>query len=103
MRSISNDALKRTIVVVASGEDAPGLQFIAAYAATTIGEFFMRRGQDALIVFDDLTRHARAYRELSLLLRRPPGREAFPGEIFFIHARLLERAPRLIDEMGGAR
>jgi F-type H+-transporting ATPase subunit alpha len=96
-----HDALKRTIVVVASGDDAPGLQFIAPYAATTIGEFFMRRGQDALIVFDDLTRHARAYRELSLLLRRPPGREAFPGDIFFIHARLLERATRLIDEKGG--
>ena len=96
-----HNALSRTIVVVASGDDAPGLQFIAPYAATTIGEFFMRRGQDSLIVFDDLTRHARAYRELSLLLRRPPGREAFPGDIFFIHARLLERATRLSDEMGG--
>ena len=96
-----HDALKRTVVVVASGDDAPGLQFIAPYAAATIGEFFMRRGQDALIVFDDLTRHARAYRELSLLLRRPPGREAFPGDIFFIHARLLERATRLSEAMGG--
>jgi len=96
-----HDALKRTVVVVASGEDAPGLQFIAPYAATTIAEHFMHRGQDALIVYDDLTRHARAYRELSLLLRRPPGREAFPGDIFFIHARLLERATRLIDEEGG--
>jgi F-type H+-transporting ATPase subunit alpha len=96
-----HDALKRTVVVVASGDDAPGLQFIAPYAAATIGEFFMRRGQDALVVFDDLTRHARAYRELSLLLRRPPGREAFPGDIFFIHARLLERATRLSERMGG--
>ena len=96
-----HDALKRTVVVVASGDDAPGLQFIAPYAAATIGEFFMRRGQDALVVFDDLTRHARAYRELSLLLRRPPGREAFPGDIFFIHARLLERATRLSEAMGG--
>jgi len=96
-----HDALKRTVVVVASGDDAPGLQFIAPYAAATIGEFFMRRGQDALVVFDDLTRHARAYRELSLLLRRPPGREAFPGDIFFIHARLLERATRLSEAIGG--
>jgi len=96
-----HDALKRTVVVVASGEDAPGLQFIAPYAATTIAEHFMHRGQDALIVYDDLTRHARAYRELSLLLRRPPGREAFPGDIFFIHARLLERATHLADEQGG--
>jgi len=94
-------ALERTVVVVASGEDAPGLQFIAPYAATTIAEHFMHRGQDALIVYDDLTRHARAYRELSLLLRRPPGREAFPGDIFFIHARLLERATHLADEQGG--
>ncbi|MFP4538770.1 MAG: F0F1 ATP synthase subunit alpha, partial [Dichotomicrobium sp.] len=96
-----HDALKRTMVLVASGEDAPGLQFIAPYAATTVAEHFMHRGQDALIVYDDLTRHARAYRELSLLLRRPPGREAFPGDIFFIHARLLERATHLIDEQGG--
>jgi F-type H+-transporting ATPase subunit alpha len=96
-----HDALKRTVVVVASGEDAPGLQFIAPYAATTIAEHFMHRGQDALIVYDDLTRHARAYRELSLLLRRPPGREAFPGDIFFIHARLLERATHLADDQGG--
>jgi len=94
-------ALERTVVVVASGEDAPGLQFIAPYAATTIAEHFMHRGQDAVIVYDDLTRHARAYRELSLLLRRPPGREAFPGDIFFIHARLLERATHLADEQGG--
>ena len=96
-----HNALERTIVVVASGEDAPGLQFIAPYAATTMAEHFMHRGQDALIVYDDLTRHARAYRELSLLLRRPPGREAFPGDIFFIHARLLERATHLADEQGG--
>lgn len=96
-----HNALERTIVVVASGEDAPGLQFIAPYAATTMAEHFMHRGQDALIVYDDLTRHARAYRELSLLLRRPPGREAFPGDIFFIHARLLERATHLSDDHGG--
>jgi F-type H+-transporting ATPase subunit alpha len=96
-----HDAMKRTIVMVASGEDAPGLQFVAPYAATTIAEFFMQRGQDVLIVYDDLTRHARAYRELSLLLRRPPGREAFPGDIFFVHARLLERATQLKEGKGG--
>ncbi|MDT8344785.1 MAG: F0F1 ATP synthase subunit alpha [Thermohalobaculum sp.] len=94
-------ALARTVVVVASGEDAPGLQFIAPYTATAIAEFFMHRGQDALVVHDDLTRHARAYRELSLLLRRPPGREAFPGDIFYVHARLLERATHLRDAQGG--
>jgi len=94
-------ALKRTIVVVASGDDAPGLQYIAPYAATTMAEHFMAQGRDALIVYDDLTRHARAYRELSLLLRRPPGREAYPGDIFYIHSRLLERATHLRDEHGG--
>jgi F-type H+-transporting ATPase subunit alpha len=94
-------ALERTIVVVASGEDAPGLQFVAPYAATSMAEHFMARGRDVLIVHDDLTRHARAYRELSLLLRRPPGREAYPGDIFYIHSRLLERATQLREEHGG--
>lgn len=94
-------ALDRTIVVVAGGDDAPGLQFVAPYAATTMAEHFMLEGRDVLIVYDDLTRHARAYRELSLLLRRPPGREAYPGDIFFIHSRLLERATHLRDEHGG--
>ncbi|TMM54188.1 alternate F1F0 ATPase, F1 subunit alpha [Sulfitobacter sabulilitoris] len=94
-------AMARTIMVVAGGDDAPGLQFIAPYAATTMAEHFMAQGRDALIVYDDLTRHARAYRELSLLLRRPPGREAYPGDIFYIHSRLLERATRLRDEHGG--
>lgn len=93
--------LDRCIVVVAAGDDAPGLQFVAPYAATTMAEFFMERGQDVLIVYDDLTRHARTYRELSLLLRRPPGREAYPGDIFFIHSRLLERATHLTDDLGG--
>jgi F-type H+-transporting ATPase subunit alpha len=91
----------RTIVVVASGEDAPGLQFVAPYAATSMAEHFMAQGRDVLIVYDDLTRHARAYRELSLLLRRPPGREAYPGDIFYIHSRLLERATQLRAEQGG--
>jgi F-type H+-transporting ATPase subunit alpha len=89
------DAMKNSIAVVATAEDTPGLNFIAPYAATTIAEYFMERGRDALIVYDDLTRHARAYRELSLLLRRPPGREAFPGDIFYIHSRLLERSTHL--------
>ncbi len=94
-------ALERTIVMVASGEDAPGLQYIAPYAATSMAEHFMAQGRDVLIVYDDLTRHARAYRELSLLLRRPPGREAYPGDIFYIHSRLLERATHLREEHGG--
>ena len=96
-----SDAMNRTIVVVASGEDAPGLQFVAPYAATSMAEHFMAEGRDVLVVYDDLTRHARAYRELSLLLRRPPGREAYPGDIFYIHSRLLERATQLRVEHGG--
>jgi len=85
----------KTIVVSAAADDEAGMQFIAPYAATTIGEYFMQRGYDVLVVYDDLTNHARAYRQMSLLLRRPPGREAFPGDIFYIHSRLLERATRL--------
>ena len=96
-----NEALAHTIVVVASDEDPPGLRFITPYAATTMAEYFMEQGRDTLVVYDDLTRHARAYRELSLLLRRPPGREAYPGDIFYIHSRLLERATHLRDERGG--
>lgn len=91
-----HDAMKNSIVVVASAEDPPGLNFAAPYAATTIAEYFMEKGQDALIIYDDLTRHARSYRELSLLLRRPPGREAYPGDIFYIHSRLLERSTHLL-------
>jgi F-type H+-transporting ATPase subunit alpha len=94
-------AIDYTIVVVTEGNDPPGLAFIAPYAATSIAEYFMEQGRDVLIVYDDLTHHARAYRELSLLLRRPPGREAFPGDIFYIHARLLERATHLRQELGG--
>jgi len=89
------------VVVVAHGNDPPGVQFIAPYAATSIGEYFMSEGRDVLIVYDDLTAHARAYRQLSLLLRRPPGREAFPGDIFYVHSRLLERSTHLKDEFGG--
>lgn len=94
-------AMAHTIVVVTEGNDPPGLAYIAPYAATSIAEYFMEQGRDVLIVYDDLTHHARAYRELSLLLRRPPGREAFPGDIFYIHSRLLERATRLRPELGG--
>jgi F-type H+-transporting ATPase subunit alpha len=97
----TKDALDYTVVVVAEGNDAPGLAYIAPYAATSIAEHFMEAGHDVLIVYDDLTQHARAYRELSLLLRRPPGREAFPGDIFYIHSRLLERATHLCKERGG--
>jgi F-type H+-transporting ATPase subunit alpha len=86
---------------VSEGNDPPGLAYIAPYAATTIAESFMEAGRDVLIVYDDLTQHARAYRELSLLLRRPPGREAFPGDIFYIHSRLLERATHLRAQLGG--
>jgi F-type H+-transporting ATPase subunit alpha len=96
-----HDALKYTVLIVAGGDDSPGLQFIAPYAAATIGEFFMQQGRDVLVIYDDLTHHARAYRELSLLLRRPPGREAYPGDIFYIHSRLLERSTHLKAEYGG--
>jgi F-type H+-transporting ATPase subunit alpha len=94
-------ALEYSVVMVAAGNEPPGLQFVAPYAATAMGEYFMRQGKDALIVFDDLTCHARAYRELSLLLRRPPGRESYPGDIFYIHSRLLERSTHLRQELGG--
>ncbi len=94
-------AMDYTVVVVAEGNEAPGLAYITPYAATSIAERFMETGRDVLIVYDDLTHHARAYRELSLLLRRPPGREAFPGDIFYIHSRLLERATHLCKERGG--
>ena len=94
-------AMEYTVMVVTEGSDAPGLAYIAPYAATSIAESFMEAGRDVLIVYDDLTHHARAYRELSLLLRRPPGREAFPGDIFYIHSRLLERSTHLRPGLGG--
>lgn len=96
-----HEAMANTIIVVASDGDPPGLRFITPYAATTMAEYFVEQGRDVLIVYDDLTRHARAYRELSLLLRRPPGREAYPGDIFYIHSRLLERATHLNSDLGG--
>jgi len=96
-----NQVMQNCIVVVSGGEDPPGLKFITPYAATSMAEYFMEQGRDVLIVYDDLTRHAWAYRELSLLLRRPPGREAYPGDIFYIHSRLLERSTHLRKEYGG--
>ncbi|BCX82608.1 F-type H+/Na+-transporting ATPase subunit alpha [Methylomarinovum caldicuralii] len=91
------DAMKYCVVVNAGGETPAGLQYLAPYAATTIGEWFMAQGRDVLVIYDDLSRHADAYRALSLLLRRPPGREAYPGDVFYLHARLLERATHLKD------
>jgi F-type H+/Na+-transporting ATPase subunit alpha len=97
----AHGAMPYTIVMVSAGSDAPGLTYIAPYAATSIAEQFMEAGRDVLVVYDDLTQHARAYREISLLLRRPPGREAFPGDIFYVHSRLLERSTHLRPELGG--
>src|SRR5690554_727849 len=94
-------AMEYTVVVVSEGNNSPGLQYLTPYAATSIAEYFMEKGRDVLIVYDDLTKHARAYRELSLLLRRPPGREAFPGDIFYVHSRLLERSTHLNEALGG--
>jgi len=91
----------RTVFIVADASDSFGLQYIAPYSATAIAEYFMDRGRDVLVVYDDLTKHAEAYRALSLLLRRPPGREAFPGDIFFIHSRLLERSANIASQFGG--
>ena len=94
-------AMEHTIVVFASAAEAAALQFIAPYAGCAMGEEFMAQGKDALIIYDDLSKHAWAYRQVSLLLRRPPGREAYPGDVFYLHSRLLERAARLSDEEGG--
>lgn len=91
-------AMQHTIVVVATASDAAALQYIAPYAGCAMGEYFRDQGQDALIIYDDLTKHAWAYRQISLLLRRPPGREAYPGDIFYLHSRLLERAARVNEE-----
>ncbi|TSC68570.1 MAG: F-type H+-transporting ATPase subunit alpha [Parcubacteria group bacterium Gr01-1014_66] len=96
-----HDALRYTIVVSAPASSPASLWYLAPYSATAIGEYFMAQGKDALVVYDDLSKHAWAYRELSLLLRRPPGREAYPGDIFYLHSRLLERAAKLNKEHGG--
>ena len=94
-------AMEYSILVITSEDNPPGLRYVTPYTAMSIGEYFRDRGKDVLLVLDDLTRHARAYREISLLLRRPPGREAYPGDIFYIHSRLLERSTHLREELGG--
>jgi len=96
-----NGAMEYTTVIAASASDPAPLQFIAPYAGATLGEFFRDNGKHALVIYDDLSKQAVAYRELSLLLRRPPGREAYPGDVFYLHSRLLERASKLSDELGG--
>ncbi len=94
-------AMDYTAVIQASASDSAPMQFIAPYAGATLGEFFRDSGRHALVVYDDLSKHAQAYRQMSLLLRRPPGREAYPGDVFYLHSRLLERASKLNDELGG--
>ncbi len=94
-------AMEYTCVVVASATDPASLQYLAPFVGCTIGEYFRDNGKHALIIYDDLSKHAEAYRQLSLLMRRPPGREAFPGDVFYLHSRLLERAAKLNDELGG--
>ena len=94
-------AMDHTIVVAATASESAPMQYLAPYTGCAIGEYFMKQGKDALIVYDDLSKHAWAYRQMSLLLRRPPGREAYPGDVFYLHSRLLERSARLSDEMGG--
>jgi F-type H+-transporting ATPase subunit alpha len=96
-----NGALDHTIIVAATASEQAPMQFLSAYAGVTMGEYFRDSGKHALIVYDDLTKQAQAYRQLSLLLRRPPGREAYPGDVFYLHSRLLERAAKLSDKMGG--
>jgi F-type H+-transporting ATPase subunit alpha len=93
--------MEYTVIVVATASDSAPLQFLAPYTGATIGELFRDSGRHALVIYDDLSKHAVAYRQLSLLLRRPPGREAFPGDVFYLHSRLLERASKLSDERGG--
>jgi F-type H+-transporting ATPase subunit alpha len=94
-------AMKYTIIVSATASDVAPLQYIAPYAGCAMGEYFMHQGKHVLIIYDDLSKHAVAYRAMSLLLRRPPGREAYPGDVFYLHSRLLERAAKLSDELGG--
>ena len=97
----SYGAMEHTIVVAANSSDSAALQYMAPFAGTAMGEEFMEQGKDALIIYDDLSKHAWAYRQMSLLLRRPPGREAYPGDVFYLHSRLLERSARLDDASGG--
>src|SRR6202521_955910 len=95
-------AMDHTIIVAATASDPAPLQFLAPYAGCAIGEYFMQKGGHALVIYDDLSKHAQAYRQLSLLLRRPPSREAYPGDVFYLHSRLLERAARMSDKEGAA-
>ena len=97
----SNGAMEYTIIIIASAAESASLQYLSPYTGCTMGEYFRDKGQHALIIYDDLSKHAVSYRELSLLLRRPPGREAYPGDVFYLHSRLLERASKLNDELGG--
>ncbi len=97
----ANGAMEYTIVVAASASESAAMQYVSAYSGCTMGEYFRDRGQDALIIYDDLSKQAVAYRQVSLLLRRPPGREAYPGDVFYLHSRLLERAAKLAPEYGG--
>jgi F-type H+-transporting ATPase subunit alpha len=97
----ASGAMEYTIVVVASAAESASLQYLSPYSGCTMGEFFRDNGRHALMIYDDLSKHAVSYRELSLLLRRPPGREAYPGDVFYLHSRLLERASKLNDELGG--
>jgi F-type H+-transporting ATPase subunit alpha len=97
----AHGAMEHTIVVAAGASDSAPVQYICPYAACAIGEEFMEQGKDALVIYDDLSKHAWAYRQISLLLRRPPGREAYPGDVFYLHSRLLERAAKLSPELGG--
>jgi F-type H+-transporting ATPase subunit alpha len=96
-----HEAMDHTVVVVASASEPAAMQYIAPYAGCAMGEEFMEQGKDALIVYDDLTKHAWAYRQVSLVLRRPPGREAYPGDVFYLHSRLLERAAKMHPDFGG--
>lgn len=96
-----NDAFAKCTIVAATASDGAAMQYLAPYSACSMGEYYRDRGRHALIIYDDLTKHAAAYRQLSLLLRRPPGREAYPGDVFYLHSRLLERAAKLSDEYGG--
>ena len=98
----TNGAMEHTIVVTANASESAALQYLAPYSGCALGEYFMSQGKDVLIVYDDLTKHAWAYRQMSLLLRRPPGREAYPGDVFYLHSRLLERAAKLNKDYGGA-
>ena len=96
-----HNAMEYTTIVSAAASDPSPLQYIAPYAGTAMGEYFRDNGKHALIIYDDLTKHAWAYRQMSLLSRRPPGREAYPGDVFYLHSRLLERSAKLSDALGG--